>query len=197
MTTDAVDMVCQDFIDRYTEFRDGSLGEDDRARFEDHLDGCVSCRRYDHVISRGLALWRAMPGASTSPDFLPRLQHRLYHVQDAGKLSPGQHLGSAALIAVASVGLLAVTWLPFATRVPFEVELPAVAVEAPAALVAERRPSLFEDGPYVKALGSFGVPMRATLDESAGLFTTGYMTVFTDTARPPLHRRGGQLDESR
>ena len=183
MTTDAVTMVCQEFIDRYTDYRDELLSSDERARFEEHLEDCDSCRRYERVLSRGLTLWRGLPVASASPDFLPRLQHRLYHVEDAGKLSTRQHLGSAALVAVASVGLLAV-----------EVELPAVAVEAPVTFVADGQPSLFEEPPYV---GPFLAPLGTTLDEPAGLFTTNYVPIRGDTTSPTEPRRTGELDESR
>jgi len=189
-------MDCEKFIDRYTEYRDGLLSAGEQARFEQHLKGCPSCRRYGRVLTRGLALWRGLPPATTSPDFTPRLQHRLYHVDDAGKLSPRQHLGSAALVAVASVGLLAVTWLPFATRVSFEVELPAVAVELPAPQMLDRYPSLFDEGPYMMS-DRFMAPMNPTLDEPVGLFATNYMVIPGDQALPAVSRRNGQLDEGR
>ncbi|MCG8469229.1 MAG: zf-HC2 domain-containing protein [Gemmatimonadetes bacterium] len=194
MTTDAVTMVCKEFIDRYTDYRDELLSSDERARFEEHLEDCESCRRYERVLSRGLTLWRGLPVASASPDFLPRLQHRLYHVEDAGKLSTRRHLGSAALVAVASVGLLAVTWMPFAARASIEVELPAVAVEVPVTFVADGQPSLFEEPPYV---GPFLAPLGTTLDEPAGLFTTNYVPIRGDSTSPTELRRTGQLDESR
>ena len=188
-------MVCKDFLDRYTEYRDGLLSADESARFDQHLEDCESCRRYESVLARGLTLWRALPTAATSPDFMPRLQHRLYHLDDAGKFSPRQHLGSAALIAVASVGLLAVTWLPFATRMSVEVELPPVAVEAPITTVAEGQPGLFDDGPYIP--NRFLMPFAPALDDAGDLFTTYTMTIGPDDSLPPVERRTGQLDESR
>lgn len=188
-------MVCNDFIDRFTDYRDGLLSIEERARFDEHLEDCDSCQRYERVLSRGLALCRGLSDAATSPDFMPRLQHRLYHVDDSGKLSARQHLGSAALVAVASVGLLAVTWMPFAARTSIEVELPAVAVEAPAMLIADRGPSLFEPGPYVAS--PFLLPLSATLDEPAGLFASNYIAVRGDATRPLDTPRSGQLDEGR
>ncbi len=142
-------------------------------------------------------MWRALPGAATSPDFQPRLQHRLYHVDDAGKLSPRQHLGGAALVAVASVGLLAVTWLPFATRIPVEVELAPMAVEAPRPVVAERQPGLFDRGPYMP--DRFLLPLNPSLDDPGSLFNTSYdmMVSPEDSGLPQWDRRTGQLDESR
>lgn len=190
-------MVCQEFIETYTEYRDELLSSDERARFDEHLRDCDSCRRYERVLTRGLTLWRRLPGSSTSPDFLPRLQHRLYHVEDAGKLSGRQHLGSAALVAVASVGLLAVTWLPFATRMVVEVELPPLAVQAPVSSFVERQPSLFKPGPYMPE--RFPLPLSPTLDDPGGLFLSSYhLTIMTGASiQPPLEPRSGQLDESR
>jgi hypothetical protein len=55
--------------------------------------------------------------------------------------------GGAALVAMAAVGLLAVVWLPFASKIPVEVELAPVAVTAPA--TGAEVPSLFSPGPFV------------------------------------------------
>jgi len=188
-------IVCNDFMNGHTDYRDGLLSDEESARFDEHVEDCDSCRRYERVLDRGLAIWRSQALASTSPDFLPRLQHRLYHVEDSGKLSARQHLGTVALVAVASVGLLAVTWMPFAARTAIEVELPAVAVEAPVRVIADRQPSLFEPGPYVAS--PFAVPLMATLDEPAGFFTTSYVTVRGESPFLPEGPRSGQLDESR
>ena len=196
VTTDDVMMVCQEFIDSYTEYVDGSLSDDDHARIEKHLMDCDACRRYKRVLTRGLSLWRDLPVAATSPDFRPRLQHRLYHVDEEGKFPNRQRMGKMALVAVALVGLLAMAWFPFATRMSYEVELPAVVVQGPPVVVAERQPSLFEPGPYMPDAG-FLLPLNATLDEVGGLFTTNYTFIRTDLAQPPVIRFTGQLDESR
>lgn len=140
-------MECEDFLQRYSEFLDGRMAATDRETFEAHLRGCEDCARYDRVVQRGLFIYRNLPEIESSPDFLPRLRHRLYHIDDAERLSSGSPLGSAALVAVAAVGLLAFAWLPFATRISVEVELPPVAVEVPEA--ADRQPSLFDSGPFL------------------------------------------------
>lgn len=188
-------MVCTEFIERYTEYRDGLLSSDESARFDGHLENCESCQRYERVLTSGLTLWREIPGEITSPDFAPRLQHRLYHLDDAGKLSPRQHLGSAALIAVASVGLLAVTWLPFATRASVEVELPPMAVEAPMPVFVETERGLFDEGPYIP--NTFLMPFAPALDDAGSLFNSSYDRIIGPDAVQPLERRSGQLDESR
>ncbi len=157
-------MQCEEFLEGYSEFLDGRLGKERRAAFEAHREACCICGRYDRVVQRGLSVWRNLPDIDPSPDFLPRLRHRLYHVDDEAHLSQSRHVGSAALIAVAAVGMLALAWLPFATRMTVEVELPPLAVEAPADVSGTLGPtyrsparsgwrvydaSLFGSGPFV------------------------------------------------
>jgi hypothetical protein len=78
--------------------------------------------------------------------------------------------GSAALVAVAAVGLLAIVWLPFASRIPVEVELAPVSVSAPAP--ATEVPSLFSNGPFVTPVVYQGAVLyqRAVLYQKAVLY---------------------------
>lgn len=162
-------MQCKGFLDGYTDFRDGLLSPAREAEFEAHLEDCTACGRYDRVIRDGVELLSELPTPEGSDDFLPRLQHRLYNL-DQGVLdaSSNRFLGSAALVAVASVGLLALLWLPFAASVPVEVELPAVAVERPPEqLVTSDNPvpSLLRSGPFVQPAGLAGArPQPSFLD---------------------------------
>lgn len=142
-------MDCDQFLEGYSDYRDDWLDPGERERFEAHMEACESCARYDRVVQRGLEILRDLPEVTPSSDFLPRLQHRIYHIEDGIPLRSAHPGGSAALVAVAAVGLLALAWLPFATRVPIEVELPAVAVDPPAVERSERVPSLFGEGPFV------------------------------------------------
>ncbi len=139
-------MHCEEFLRGYSDYADG-LGKREELRgFELHLGSCPNCARYDRIVRQGTDLFRDLPRPDSSPDFLPRLRHRLYHVDDHAVLGarPG---GSAALVAVAAVGMLALVWLPFASRIPVEVELAPVAVTAPRP--AAEVPSLFSSGPFV------------------------------------------------
>lgn len=152
-------MECHEFLEGYSSYADGLLDAAEERRFERHRKACGSCSRYHRVIRRGTEIFRNLPRARPSSDFLPRLRHRLYHLQDGIPLDATTRGGGAAAIAVAAVGILALSWLPFAASVPVEVELPAVAVEAPRERAAGvRPPSLFEPGPV---LGS-GLDDRAT-----------------------------------
>lgn len=171
-------MQCDEFLQGYSEYIDGRIGASRRERFASHAEACDACARYDQVIRRGLEILRESPGVSSSADFLPRLKHRLYHLEDRIPMASARHGGSAALVAVAAVGLLALSWLPFATQVPVEVELPAVSVEAPAATTPAGAPSLFEPGPFVAPSDRSRSSARASwtgdgpLDGSAWLATS-------------------------
>lgn len=149
-------MECDDLLEGYSEFVDGQLDPSVRAAFEAHIDVCESCARYHRVVQRGLFVYRNLPQLQPSPDFFPRLRHCLYHLEDEARLSERTPLGSAALVAVGTVGFLALAWLPFATRLTVEVELPPVAVEAPAA--HEISPSLFGSGPFLAPVDRYAVP---------------------------------------
>lgn len=145
-------MKCDQFLRGYSDFRDGWLDAAQRRKFEDHLQQCDGCRRYDRVVRRGVQVLRSLPAPSPSPDSLPRLKHRIFHEEDGLPLSASAG-GSAALVAVATVGILALAWLPFALRTPVELELPTVSVDAPAVEGApassSASSSLFSDGPFV------------------------------------------------
>lgn len=143
-------MECKEFLEGYSAYLDGVVSRDEETAFRRHLERCEACARYDRVIQRGVEIFRNLPRPDPSPDFLPRLRHRLYHIEDGIPFDTARHGGSAALVAVAAVGLLALAWLPFASRMPVEVELPAVAVEAPRPEPErEDLPSLFDPGPFV------------------------------------------------
>ncbi|MDH3297350.1 MAG: zf-HC2 domain-containing protein [Gemmatimonadota bacterium] len=153
MKREAETMRCTPFLEGYTEFRDGLLAPAREAEFRAHIRDCPECRRYDRVVGHSLALLAELPQPESSDDFMTRLQHRVYNV-DQGVVDSGSNrlLGSAALIGVAAVGVLALFWLPFAASVPVEWELAPVAAEMPSGhLVSgtDNTPSLLSPGPFV------------------------------------------------
>jgi hypothetical protein len=152
-------MQCTGFIDGYTDFKDGLLRPDHEAEFRQHLADCPKCEHYDRVLRDGLQLLSSMPEQASSDDFMSRLQHRLYNLdQGVVDASSNRFVGSAALVAVAGVGLLALFWLPFAASVPIELELSPVAVERPSGQLtvnSNQVPSLFRSGPFVDPASLF------------------------------------------
>ena len=195
--SDGAMMVCKEFIERYTEYIDGALRPSEGRRFDAHLESCESCRRYQRVLTRGLAVLRALPRANPSPDFARRLQHRLFHVDESPRRSwPGQ-LGRAAVIAVAAAGLFTLGVSNGSQPLLVEIQLPPVMADVPAEAIAESQGSLFDNGPYVPS--SFLVPFAPALDDGGGLFGSTYAVPIAtrDSIAFPAERRSGQLDESR
>jgi hypothetical protein len=189
-------MRCSEFLQGYSEFADDRQSPATCAAFGEHLEACPACQRYHRVLREGVAEYRSLPELHPSPDFLPRLQHRLFHVDDAGRLS-GHHLGSAALVAVASVGFLALTWLPFATRMSVEVELPAVAVEIPVTagdMALDPMPALFREKPFDFPVSDYLVPLEPTLDGPSDFFMPFGPMVPVTPVTPPAE--DAQLDSS-
>lgn len=142
-------MDCDEFLEGYSDFRDRRLAPPEGRRFREHFERCDSCRRYDHVLRRGVRVLRSLPSPRSSCEFLPRLKHRIYHVDDGIPVS-GSSGASSALAALATVGLLALAWLPFALQPPAEVELDPVAVPTGGASRPSPAPgSLFGSGPFL------------------------------------------------
>ena len=133
-------MTCDEFLTHYSDYLDECFGPADAARWGAHISECPSCARYDRVMRRGLTLVRELPPMVPGEDFTPRLQHRLYHVQDELIGSRERGLGRVTLFAGAAVLLVAVAWSPLARPDLFR-SAPAadahpVAAPAPVAAIA-------------------------------------------------------------
>lgn len=129
-------MDCGTFLDGYSDFRDGLLPAEERATFEAHARECEHCARYDRVVEKGARVYRDLPRVEVSDDFMERLQHRLYHVDDEmaaarRRRSPVSRGAAAALAAAA--GIAAVALLPqlFSFGTQTVTMLPSVAARAP------------------------------------------------------------------
>src|SRR5439155_1235121 len=71
-------MTCAEFLDRYTDFRDGLItAPREVRRFQRHLAWCPACRRYDTTVRRSVLALRAVETIERSPDFGRRLDARL------------------------------------------------------------------------------------------------------------------------
>lgn len=54
-------MDCSEFLELYTDYRDGCLEDAGAARaVREHLSECEACRRYDAVVCRGVMALRSM-----------------------------------------------------------------------------------------------------------------------------------------
>lgn len=70
-------MECSEFLDRYSDYRDGLLGGARRAAFQRHLAECASCARHDAAVRRGVEILRTMKEIRPSSEFGLRLRRRL------------------------------------------------------------------------------------------------------------------------
>ena len=129
-------MDCGIFLNGYSDYRDGLLPAEERAAFEAHAKECEHCARYDRVVAKGVRVYRDLPRLEVSDDFMDRLQHRLYHVDDElaaarrrrSPVSRGAAAARAAAAAIAGVALLPRLY-PLAA--PTVTMLPTVAARAP------------------------------------------------------------------
>lgn len=138
---------CSEFLEGYSGFRDGTLGEVRSADFEEHLGVCDACARYDRVIRDGVALVRELPEIEPSYDFLPRLQHRIYHLEDDRARARQGSGASAVLISGIALAIGATAWAPLLRGGAPVVELPPVVAHAPHKVEALQH--LFRAGPLL------------------------------------------------
>jgi anti-sigma factor RsiW len=155
-------MTCDEFLDRYTEFRDGLLTSPGEARrFERHLAQCASCRSYEVALRRGVRALQAVDVLLPSADFRTRLESRLRNEGLLpGATPPGRAGIAAALFIAVAIALLAlagvkradVSHAPTLPPVPFpkpvaQAGVPFVSFQDPRASVVISNPN-----PYGTAL---------------------------------------------
>ena len=125
-------MTCSEFVEGYSEIRDGTASPEGVRAAEEHLASCAMCRRYQHVIDRGAELLRSLPGPEVGDDFVPRLQHRLLHEDQEAFLRRHANSGATALAVVGMALLLTfVAWAPALRRAAPVVELQPIVVSQP------------------------------------------------------------------
>lgn len=123
-------MECNGFLERFSEFHDG--GAADADAFERHMGECEGCRRYADSVKRSLALLRGIPGVTVGEDFRPRLQHRIYHLQeDLARRRRGASFTRLGVAFAATILLVLAVWGPELVRETPEVALPAIVVSEP------------------------------------------------------------------
>jgi anti-sigma factor RsiW len=102
---------CERLRERHGDYLDGLLPIAELAQVQSHLEECDSCARYDRVVRRGLDVARGLPDLRISDDFELRLQHRLFHMQDASAL--GQPLAGVGVAATLAIVIALIAWSPF------------------------------------------------------------------------------------
>ena len=126
-------MLCKEFLERQTEFRDGLIAAPrELRRFNRHLAHCPACRRYDAAVRRGVQALHASASIALSPDFRERLEARLAVERRRVRTVPARAGVSAAMMVLAALALLVleVGRRPRVARTP---ALPAAAFPKPVA----------------------------------------------------------------
>src|SRR2546429_4925989 len=96
-------MTCAEFLERYTDFRDGLItAPRELRRFERHLLRCAGCRRYDTAVRRGVLALQAAGTIEPSRDFRRRLDARLERERRAARDVPARAGVAAALVLAAA-----------------------------------------------------------------------------------------------
>jgi anti-sigma factor RsiW len=68
MTVDAVQLSCQELVELVTDYLEGALSPEEKARFEDHISRCDGCRIYLEQIRQTVAVLGSLTVDSLSPE---------------------------------------------------------------------------------------------------------------------------------
>jgi hypothetical protein len=102
-------MICQEFLDRYTELRDGLVAAPrELRRFQRHLVQCAACRRYDIAVRRGVAALQDIETIEPSTDFRRRLDAQLARERAVAAAVPARAGLVAAMLVLVALSLLVV-----------------------------------------------------------------------------------------
>lgn len=162
---------CTEFLDGYSDFRDGCMPAGRSARFETHVKTCDSCARYDRVVGGGVQVFRSLPSLAPSPDFNTRLLGRLYAVDGAvGAHGSGASL-TVTLMICAALGFGA--WIPALRDDAGPVRLPAIVAHAPyhdlTPVLMQSAPPAFRTAGFPQAPAYYGQGLL--LDQSSPSMT--------------------------
>jgi anti-sigma factor RsiW len=126
-------MNCTEVVSHFSDYLDGTASEADVAEIDRHLGECTTCVRYHNVLVHGTAVLRTLPEPELREDFVPRLRHRLYHVDDERTLHAHASSGAPAMTVLGIALLLtAVAWSPLlVSRAPVVQLAPIVVDRAP------------------------------------------------------------------
>ena len=102
-------MICREFLDRYTEFRDGLIAAPrELRRFQRHLVQCAGCRRYDAALRRGVSALQDVQIIEPSADFRRKLDARLAAERSRDAAVPASAGLVAAMLVLVALSLLVV-----------------------------------------------------------------------------------------
>ncbi|MGH7568188.1 MAG: zf-HC2 domain-containing protein [Gemmatimonadales bacterium] len=149
-------MDCAQFLNRYTDFRDGLISASrERRNFERHLACCARCRDYDAAVRLGVRALQSVETIHPSPDFRRRLERRL----DRERAATGPVLAGRAGVAAALL---------------FAVALSLVALEGVVRRPQMARAPALPPVPFPQPVAQAGVPFVTFQDPRAGVAPSPY-----------------------
>ena len=101
-------MLCSDFIERYSEYRDGVICDPGLEwEIRNHLAGCRKCMDYDAYVSRGVMLLRATSDIAPSIRFMRRLEQQLREEgRSARRSAEARGIGRGVMAALAAAAAI-------------------------------------------------------------------------------------------
>ena len=148
-------MNCSDYVAARTDHLDGSALEEDVRGLEAHLESCAACRRYRAVVEKGAELLRALPEPELTEDFGPRLQHRLYHVDEEAALYGAASATPAMTVVGMALLLTAIAWSPTLRQRAPEIVLEPIVVDQPPVELPVRAASAMPGGMSLRPVSDF------------------------------------------
>ena len=162
----AMTVNCARFVELYSDFRDQNLDVESLVALDDHVRSCISCARYDRVVRGGVELLSASPQIEPSADFFPRLQHRIFHLEDSraalGRRASGASIATLGIAAALTVAAWVPSFAPDAQVGPATVAAVAEPVPAQSAaypIVTNHVPPILIHGPPAPALQGSGADL--------------------------------------
>ena len=131
-------MKCSEFLDLYSDYRDGCLENAGVARaVRDHLSECDACMRYDAAVCRGVMALRSTDELEPSKRVVVRNISLMPDAGDTASPVPAKFAG--ALMVAAALALMVWPWADQPQETPTVAQvLPAA--EPPAELLPEPKP---------------------------------------------------------
>ncbi len=154
-------MVCSEFLERHTEFRDGIITSSrELHRFARHLVHCTACRRYDATIRQAVHALHSASPIAPSRDFRQRLDARLAVERRRVPRPPARAGVSATMLVLAALALFFVelSQRPRIARAPL---LPPVAFPKP--VVSAGLPFVSFQDPRARVVSGNPYPYGTTL----------------------------------
>jgi len=78
-------MNCKKFYRDFSGYIDRTLPEERIEEIEEHIGSCETCSSYYRIVTEGAREYRALPELQMPDDFLGRLEHSIYDLEEEGR----------------------------------------------------------------------------------------------------------------